>query len=279
MRHEPSEKAAAAAAHFLRRRLAYDGETSPIGLVLGTGWGDVLPYDRSRRVPFEDIPGFGGLDRLEGHAREVVSGVLAGREFIALRGRIHLNERPADPGLYAMNRLQVEMLIQLGVKRLILTCAAGSLSDGIEVGDVMLIDGFITLFAPDMPLYAGEFCSPEDALDRDTRSLALMLSDRHDRADALPIPLKSGAYAMLRGPFFEGRRHDKGILASFGAAAVGMSVLPEACIASLYEDVRVLPLAFITNTASEAHSHEENVRRAKASSAHLGALLETLARL
>lgn len=275
MRHQGSEQAAQAAAEFLRGRLGFARSSEPLGLVLGTGWGDVLSYDPERKVAFTDIPGFDRLDKLEGHAREVVAGTLGGREFVALRGRIHLNERPADPALYAMNRLQIEMLLQLGVKRLVLTCAAGSLKPNLDVGDVMLIDGFVTLFAPDMPLFAGEFCSPEDAVDVDALdAFAYRLGDS-------PILVKPGAYAMVRGPFFEGRRHDKRILAQHGASAVGMSVLPEACIASLYkeEGVRVLPLAFITNGPSKEHSHEENVRRAKESSAQLGGLLEKLARL
>ena len=82
-----------------------------------------------------------------------------------------------------------------------------------------------------------------------------------------------GGYAMMPGPAFEGRKYDKPFLASAGIKAVGMSVLPEACVAALYDGVKVLPMAFITNDAYEEHSHEENLRRAKERSPLLGGYL------
>lgn len=279
--HEPSKQRAIKAADFLREHLKIDEGNQPeVGLVLGTGWGDVLEFDAERRVSFEDIPGFGKLEELEGHAREVVCGTISGKNFVALRGRVHLNERPADPGLHSDVRLQLEMLVHLGVKKFIITCAVGSLVPSVKVGDVIFPDGFVTLFAPEMPLFAGEFCSPEDAIDQDLRMAVL-----NNEAYKSPLRLGSGGHVMVRGPFFEGRKYDKKLLASrvativsgmimesTGAIVVGMSVLPEACIAALYE-AKVLPVAFVTNTASEEHSHEENQRRAREKAAHLGALL------
>lgn len=277
MRHQKSEAAAKRAAGFLRRALGIGREDVGIGLVLGTGWGDVISDDmyKKKSVPFEEIPGFGALDPLEGHARVVVYGELQDPNggltpVVALRGRVHLNERPADRELHAMVRLQVEMLIHLGVKTLILTCAAGSLRPYVAVGDIVLVDGLITVFAPEMPLFAGEFGSPEDTIDRELLSAI--------KESGGPLTFRRGGHVMLRGPFFEGRRYDKPLLAGLPGtdcqpASVGMSVLPEACVASLYEGVKTVPLAFITNTASEEHSHEENQKRAKAKAQHLGDLL------
>lgn len=76
----------------------------------------------------------------------------------------------------------------------------------------------------------------------------------------------------MRGPDFEGRRHDKGNFAKLGADTVGMSVKPECCVAALYE-ARAMGIAFITNDDKEVHTHETNVARAKASSEKLGAFL------
>jgi purine nucleoside phosphorylase len=80
-------------------------------------------------------------------------------------------------------------------------------------------------------------------------------------------------HVMVRGPFFEGRRYDKKLLAASGASMVGMSILPETCVAALYPGTRVLALCFVTNTAVEEHSHEENLARAKTASALLGGYL------
>ena len=68
---------------------------------------------------------------------------LAGTPVIALRGRVHLNEAPADPDLPMMVRLQTEMLLQLGVKTLILTNAAGGINTSFEQGALMVIDDHI----------------------------------------------------------------------------------------------------------------------------------------
>ncbi len=271
-RHLASEDTARIAGETLRGKMGFANSSKPpVGLILGTGWGDALEYDQDRRVPFSRIPGFEALETLKGHAREVVRGRLGKRDFIALRGRVHLNERPADASLHAMVRLQVEMLLQFGVKDLILTCAAGSLNSDVLPGQIMPIDGFITLFAPDMPLFAGEFCSPEDVIDQGT------IRHLMTRTGKLPISVApGGGYAMVRGPYFEGRKYDKKILRDCGASAVGMSVLPEACVAALYPDVRVLPLAFITNTAIEEHSHESNMRIAREASTRLGSFLSMI---
>lgn len=250
------------------------GNNGPIGLILGTGWGDVLQIENPYRISLADIPGFGALTKLEGHARELMIGRVSGRQVLVLRGRIHLNEVPADPELFKMVRLQVEMLLQLGACQLILTSAVGALrpQNGampLSVGDVCAIDGFVTLFAPDMPLWAGEFCSPEDTLNLRLREIAL--------AERGELRVSVGGHVMVRGPFFEGRRYDKRLLAQTGASVVGMSILPEACVAALY-GARVLALGFVTNSDIETHSHETNLAQAKSAAAKLGGLLERIVR-
>ncbi|HYE22019.1 MAG TPA: hypothetical protein VD998_00335, partial [Verrucomicrobiae bacterium] len=112
-----------------------------------------------------------------------------------------------------------------------------------------------------------EFCAPEDTLSPVLQDIA-----RKHSADFSGV-LRSGGYVMIRGPFFEGRKYDKKFLASTGAKAVGMSVLPEACICALYEGVEVLGLAFITNDDSETHSHEANLEAAHIASFGLSQFL------
>lgn len=267
VRNPERENAAQVAAYRIREKLSLGDEPVAHGVVLGTGWGDCLDLKDAREVSLKALPGFESLGILEGHARTVVTGTLGGKRIMALRGRVHLNESHCRSH-WKMVRLQVEMLVKLGVNRLVLTCAAGSLEQSLRVGDLMLMDGFVTAFAPPMPLLAGEFVSPEDALDSAWRTAAYGLFIDND-----PKSVGKGGYALLRGPQFEGRAYDKKLLALAGAKAVGMSTLPEACVAALYPDVKVLGIAFITNSATETHSHEENLARAKARAAHLGDFL------
>ncbi len=271
MRNTGAERQAAEHAAFIRHALDMQTE-HPIGVVLGTGWGDKLQLRDARELPLGTQPGFSGLQELQGHARKYVVGRLGDTEVMALSGRIHLNEMPHSMMLAQMVRLQIEIMLQAGVEKMILTCAAGSLPGSyIRTGSLVAIDGFVSLFAPDMPLSAGEFCNPEDTLDDRMRLRAIDMRDHYLGGD-----VRSGGHAMVRGPQFEGRRYDKKILASTGASIVGMSVYPEACICALYPGTRVLGLAFVTNDADEAHSHETNLARANEAGAHLSEFLKNL---
>ena len=113
------------AADFIRRHTSSEINANT-AIVLGTGLGDTLPVTSPTTISFNDIPGFGSLGPLEGHAREFVYGFINKTPAIIMRGRIHLNEDPTNPGeIIRMVRLQTEMLAHLGVNRLIPTCAVG----------------------------------------------------------------------------------------------------------------------------------------------------------
>ena len=248
-----------------------DQEGELIGVVLGTGWGDALALEEAKSCSFDVVRGMPPLPSLSGHQRRVLFGHLGDRRVIALQGRVHLNEAPPYEAWPSQaTRLQVEMLMCLGVRKLILTCAAGSLATDLwPVGAFVPIRGFLSLFAPAMPLFAGEFCSPEDTLRPKVAEAAIR---------AAGMEARPGVYAMVRGPFFEGRAVDKSTLYQMRADLVGMSCLPEACIAALY-GAEVAMVAFVTNGSTEVHSHEENQAKAHAASASMGAVLaEMIAR-
>ena len=270
MRSFKNETAAQAAAEKIGSEL--NVERIEAGLILGTGWGSSLRLDDQREIEFSRLPGFTGLRNIEGHARKVLVGDIAGKTVAALSGRVHLNEAPSDPELAAMVRLQTEMLIRLGAGSLIITSAVGALGRKFAVGNVCIIDGFVTLFAPEMPLFAGEFCSPEDTLDERLRNIAFEAASAAEPG----VAVGGGGHVMVRGPFFEGRRYDKKLLEATGASVVGMSALPECCIAALYPGVKTLVLGLVTNSDVEEHSHETNLERARNSSAALGDYLRRI---
>ncbi len=269
MRNKRREEAAIEAAGFLKRKLNL-AKPVDTAIVLGTGWGDALELQNERDARLDEIPRFGRLQHIAGHARRVVSGELHGREVLLLRGRVHLNEAPDDSNLAKQVRLQVEMLFHLGVTNLVLTSAVGGLIDStIYVGDLVVISDFVTSYAPPMPLWAGEFCTPKNALSVDLQKSAKLA------ANTFPGRLHIGPHGMVRGPQFESLL-DKRRLKEDGAIVVGMSTLPEVCVASLYPEVRVLAIGFVTNGMFEPHNHETNVARAKAHTAELGHFLERI---
>lgn len=281
-------RAARYAAELLKRTFGFDEKLPLIGVILGTGWGEVLSVENAQEQPFEHIPDFKHLPCLEGHKRQIVYGQIAGKNVIILRGRLHLNEIPFSKRILKLVRLQTEMLLAAGVKQLIITSAVGSLKptppvsqnfdnrplipgpdlspSRLNVGDVAVVDGFISLFAPPLPLWGGEFISPEDAISENLSLIALQ------SAKEVGLEAQKTGMAMVRGPQFEGRKYDKKILSLVGAGVVGMSMLPEAAIASLY-GAKILGLGFVTNDDEEIHSHLENLARAEASAEKLGAYL------
>ena len=266
MRNQERENEAKRAVKYIRERFSFADTPMhwAVGLVLGTGWGDVLDMKVVAEIPFRAIPGFEALGHLRGHARRLVMGRFGRKPVYVLRGRVHMNESPNDPNFAKMVRLQTEMLFQFGVRKLIVTSAVGSLRGALEVGQIAVIDGFVTVYAPEMPLWAGEFCSPEDTLSPRLRKIA-----REQRGE---LVTREVGHAMVRGPFFEGRKYDKALLAQSGAGVVGMSMLPEACVAALY-DAEVLGLGFVTNDDVAEHSHEANQACAARSAVHLGEFL------
>ena len=260
--HQKSKDAAALAASVIARAFNIGNDIN-LALQCGTGWGKILEWEQE--LPFQEIPGFERLGELHGHARKVAIGSVGGRPVLALRGRVHINEAPADPNIHAMVRLQVEMLQELGVDTLIATCAVGSLVPEFKPDTIVVADRFLTLFAPEMPMFVGEFDSPEDTLKEELIKMAVRV--------AVPgLRVHRGTHVMLRGPFFEGRKRDKAVLAMLGGRIVGMSLLPEACVMATRKQ-RVLGLCFVSNDADEEHSDEEISRRVRAKSDLLGAYL------
>jgi purine-nucleoside phosphorylase len=276
MRNSSAESAAKRAASFLMETFSLH-ETNPVGVILGTGWGGKLPLKEMRHISFNEIPGFEHFKgrSLHGHAREFFTGKLDNKTIVGLNGRLHLNEDPLEKQWYRMVRLQTEMLIHLGATKIIATCAAGKLPGSeAEVGGIVVIDGFVSVYAPPLPLHAGEFYSQDAALQDRLQEIAL------ECKEVFGGSVIRGGYAMVLGPYFEGR-YDKHVIASSGASAVGMSMLPEAVVAAAYaydpaKRQQLLGLAFITNGYKELHSHEENMKRVDQATEQLGAYLTAI---
>lgn len=267
---EPKKRAlkiAQRAAKCIRRQLTPD-RAPTVALVLGTGWGKTLHLKKKRELPFKNIPGFEGLGKLDGHDRVVVCGEVNGRRVIALRGRVHMNEHPTSKRIPRFVRLQTQMLCELGVETLILANAVGGLDGTTKVGDVVVADGVIMLFAGTMPLFAGEFCSPAQLLTDDLRDLAVSCAPKG-------LNVQTGVYSMIRGSAFESE-HDKAVLRSAGAKTVGMSLLPELHVAALYPKTRAVCLSLVTDAVDEVADHATNQERAALQAKLLGEYLTCL---
>jgi purine nucleoside phosphorylase len=260
-----------------------DCDPPAIGLVLGTGWGDTVVLDEaSASVPLADLPGFETLEELTGHARRLTVGKFGGKNVAVLSGRVHMNETTFNPEHGpAMVRMQIELLLALGVQTLILTAGVGGLTEYPRVKQVAVINNLVTVCAGPMPMFPGEFEAPKSKLDGELINLAMKYRTPN-------LQISPATHCFVRGPWFESLL-DKNILRTlgpkmaFGEAklpddnrVVGMSILPELCVAALYKDVRTLALGYVTNGPAEKHSHESNVAAAQSKAELLGDLLRNI---
>lgn len=225
------------------------------GGILGTGWKGSLQFDKVFvEIPLKNIPGFETLGKLEGHDRILKIGLVGDRVCAFLEGRIHMNEAPpSNEDVFRMVRLQVELLIGLGVETMILTNAAGSLRHNfIEPGVIVVIDGFLRYEAGVMPLVAGEFVQADSAIDSVLRGVIF------DTAIQISFPrqVSVGALVMTRGPDIESR-YEKEYMSQMdtNVRCAGMSMLPETLVCA-HHGVKVLPISCISNGMYEWPSHK-----------------------
>ena len=118
--------------------------TPRLALVLGSGLGDFAEnLDVRDIVPYDEIPGF-PVSTVPGHSGRFLLGYLGNVPMIAMQGRVHYYEG------YSMQQvvLPIRLMGMLGAKALFLTNAAGGLQDGMQPGDLMLIEDHISSFVP-----------------------------------------------------------------------------------------------------------------------------------
>lgn len=233
--------------------------------VLGSGlgaFGERLEQPRS--VEYSDL-GLLPESTVPGHAGRFVWGRVGDAQVLLQSGRVHLYEGHSAQAV----TLALRALCRWSPKVVCLTNAAGGLNEAWDPGTLMHIRDHLALQGA-APLLPGERGSAEvwDA------ELGEVL---HQAADERGIPLQSGVYAGLRGPTYETPAEVRS-LGRFGADAVGMSTVAEACVARAL-GARVVGISCITNRAAGLSpsplSHDEVIEAGRAVAAQFVELLET----
>jgi purine-nucleoside phosphorylase len=227
-----------AAVDFLQSQVTEFPETA---IILGSGLGGLVDeIDIKKRISYSTIPNF-PLVTVEGHGGDLIFGDLEGVAVLAMNGRFHYYEGydMAD----VVFPLRVMKLI--GIKRLIVTNAAGGLNEDFEVGDLMLIEDIISLF-PENPLrgknneeFGPRFPDMSEPFDLN------WIEKTKTEATKLGIELKTGTYIGLQGPKLETKAEIR-YCRIIGGDAVGMSTVPEV-IAANHMGIKVLGISVITN--------------------------------
>ncbi len=238
-------------------------------IVLGTGWADAFAFQVEHSIAMKTLSGpFEAVNDLEGHARSYEIGQVNSKRIVVLRGRVHMNEFTFNPAGKLAVRAQVEVLCKLGIHNLVLTAAVGSLSDDVKVGSIVLINGWVSGWSEEMPLFGGEFVNPEDKIAR------MHFPDIQEAAKLANLQSHKGAHIFWVGPHFEGRLIDKHFMLEAGAICVGMSIKPEAAVTALYDGVQIIPIGFVTDEPTEETNHQHNCEVAQNAAHKLGQFLE-----
>lgn len=212
-----------------------------IAVILGSGLGDLVEsLENKKRLGYKDIPG-SPVSSVEGHKGELVYGTLCGKEILCVNGRVHLYEG-FDPTSIAT---AIHSLKDLGIKKLIVTNAAGSLNKNIAPGSLMLINDHINfsgrnpLVGPNDDFYGSRFPAMNNAYTPE------LLEKMKKIAKRVKIDVHEGVYLMVLGPNFETAAEIR-MFTKFGADAVGCSTVPEV-IAAAHCSMEVLGISVITN--------------------------------
>jgi purine-nucleoside phosphorylase len=154
-----------------------------------------------------------------------------------------------------------------GVHTVILTNAAGALSEQYRVGYPVLISDHLNLTGRS-PLVGAQFVDMVDAYSPRLRALAR----------AIEPALPEGVYAGMPGPQYETPAEIR-MLRTLGADLVGMSTVHET-IAAREAGLEVLGLSLVTNMAAgitgQPISHDEVLEAGRQSATAMGSLLSRL---
>lgn len=238
---------------FIKSRIS---DFSPeFGLVLGSGLGTLAgEIENPIVIKYKDIPEF-PITTIEGHAGQFVTGILKGKKVIAMQGRFHYYEG------YSMEvlTLPIRLMKKIGVKKLILTNAAGSANTSYIPGDLMLIKDHINfsfanpLIGQNLDEFGLRFPDMSNVYDKEIISLIKKVSKKAG------IEVREGVYFYSTGPCYETPSEVK-MARTLGADALGMSTVPEA-IVGVHSGMKIIGISCITNMASgilnQSLSHNE----------------------
>jgi purine-nucleoside phosphorylase len=215
-----------------------------VGVILGSGLGNVVDaVDIEVAIPYGDIPGARASTVL-GHQGRLILGHTQGTPVAMMQGRVHFYEG------YEMQEVMflARVLGRLGIKKLIVTNAAGGVNTSYVPGDLMLISDHINfmgvnpLRGPNIDELGVRFPDMSDAYSEELRAIA------HEVAGQLGVEVKEGVYLALSGPTYETPAEIRAFRV-LGADAVGMSTAPEV-IALAQMQIPVLGISCITNMAA-----------------------------
>jgi len=228
-------------ADYVRGKIDFEPE---IGVVLGSSLGDLSRrIEDAVTIPYRDIPNF-LVSTVRSHAGELVLGTLSGKRVACMSGRFHYYEGYD----FAQLAVPIRLFKSLGVRKAVVTNAAGAVNTAYAPGDVMIIKDHINLMGAspmrgkNVEEFGPRFFDIGDMYARSLREIAKSC------AEGCGLVVHEGVYQFFCGPHFESPAEIRAARV-LGADAVGMSTVTEALTAA-HCGMPLLGLSLITNMAA-----------------------------
>jgi purine-nucleoside phosphorylase len=198
-----------------------------VGIILGTGLAKLVDeIEVEKKLMYAHIPNF-PVSTVEFHSGKLIFGTLNGKKVVAMQGRLHYYEG------YSMQQITfpVRILKLLGIERLFVSNASGSLNPEIKKGDLVCIEDHIDLL-PDNPLRGSNmdhlgprFPDMSRPYDKNLISNAMKIASK------MEVNIHKGVYVATSGPNLETRAEYR-YMRLIGGDIVGMSTVPEVIVAN-----------------------------------------------
>lgn len=224
--------------------ISKSGFVPEIALILGSGLGDMAEEAENKTIiDYRDIPNF-PVSTVQGHKGRLVFGTIEGKRVVFMQGRFHYYEG------YKMEDVVFPVWVfkALGVKKLVVTNAAGGVNTDYKPGDLMLIKDHINytnnnpLIGPNIEEFGPRFPDMSEAYSRELQEVVKACATHNG------ISMREGTYIFLTGPSYETPAEIKAFRI-LGADAVGMSTVPEV-VAANHCGIKPVGISCITNMAA-----------------------------
>ncbi len=230
-----------------------------IGIILGSGLGDLADEYCDIAINYSEIPGFEAT-AVSGHKGRLVFAELNGKKVVMMQGRFHYYEG------YSIQKVvfPVKVMKKLGVKTLILTNAAGGVNPSFNPSDLMIITDHINFMGTNPLIGANDNEMGTRFPDMSEVYSSELVEFVQKVGDSIGVDLQEGVYMALTGPSYETPAEVR-MARTLGADAVGMSTVPEAIVAS-WAGMSVIGISCICNSAAGISTvgltHEDVIRAA-----------------
>ncbi|MFP4458887.1 MAG: purine-nucleoside phosphorylase [Candidatus Zixiibacteriota bacterium] len=223
-------------------------------VVLGSGHGDLfgqLGLD-TIDIEYEDIPNMPPIT-VAGHSG--LASFDPKSEIIFFRGRKHFYEGVRPEDITFAHRLSYE----LGARKGIVTCSAGSVNPYFSVGDIVQVVDYIDM----------QNIMPLPSISREDIS-NFHAPDMAEIALKNGINLRRGILMALLGPTYETNAEVE-MIRELGADLASMSTAPEIFAMRRMQGLEWMSFAVVTNVAAqmEEANHDEVLQEARKASLKL----------